>query len=332
MKPTASPLLASITVLLVSACGPATATGQPSQSPSANSSPPAGQLTCSAKPVAGHPLLLAGSVDVQSQLSIIDVANPLKPRPLCTLAQADGGRFTSPTTISFWSGKSLGSADLRTGSVSSAEKLAGRPWIGAFSRDGSAFAYRLGNDQGWSTHLYAGGRDRTLITVGPVGGHGGPPYGPTEQLQFSADGRYLLDYSLFMPASGPANFTVYRVDGSLAFQSAAAEFGAWAPTGSSLYFLRAQIPGDITGDLHRWQPASGEATVLKGMTGFFWPAAAPDGKSILFNRYDQSAPTEATGGLPHLWQLDLARPAQMLPPPTAPTVARTRRRRLVINR
>jgi hypothetical protein len=260
--------------------------------------------------VTGHPLLLASAFDAQSELRVIDLADPLKPQPLCSLRQADGGRFTSATRIAFWHGKTLGAADLNTGSISSSERLQGKPGLGAFSRDGSAFAYRLMTDQGWTTHLYVGGRDRTLVTVGPIGGHGGPPYGPADQLEFSADGQYLLDASLFMPSPGPAQFTVYRIDGSLAFQSAEGEFGAWSPTGSTLYFLRGQIPADINGDLHRWAPSTGEVTVLKGLTGFFWPAVAPDGKSIVFNRYDRSAPSEATGGLPHLWQIDLGRKTQ----------------------
>jgi len=181
------------------------------------------------------------------------------------------------------------------------------PGAAALRGDGSAFAYTIdGRTAGTSTHLYVARTDRTLFTEPMLGGHGGPPYGPVGQLEFSADGRYLLEYELFRPQPAPPNFLVYARDGSLAFQSAGAKFGAWAPSGSTLYFLVSSQQGGIGGEVHSWTPSGGEVTVARGLTTYFWPRAAPTGRVLVFDAYDTSAPGEATGGLPHLWQLDLS--------------------------
>lgn len=263
------------------------------------------KLTCSSRPVTGHPLLLLQPGAISPELAVLDVSDPVKPAELCKLSPANGGRFISATKIAFWLGQQIGLADLTSNVVAVTGQLA-EPTGVAFSRDGSAFAYRVGNNTiGTSTHINDGGTDRTLFTQGPIGGHGGPPYGPLEQLAFSADGKYLLDYSLFRPTSGPANFLVYRRDGSLAFQSNTAAFGAWAPAGSKLYFLAQSDRGRIDGDIHSWDPSGGDVTVAKGLSSYFWPTMGPDGRMVAFDSYDRSALGDAMGGLAHLWRLDL---------------------------
>ena len=281
----------------------ATTTTQPSRQPIET------KVTCSSRPVTGHPLLLLQPGGITPELAVLDVLDPLKPQHLCKLSPADGGRFISATKIAFWLGQQIGVADLMSDAVAETAELPTSTGV-AFSPDGSAFAYGTGDDTlgtiGTSKHLNDGGSDRTLFTQGPIGGHGGPPYGPLDQLEFSADGRYLLAYSLFRPTPGPANFLVYRRDGSLAFQSNTASFGAWAPTGSKLYFLAQKDRGLIDGDVHSWDPSGGEVTVARGLTSYFWPSMAPDGRTMVFDSYDRSAPGDATGGLPHLWRLDLS--------------------------
>jgi hypothetical protein len=238
-------------------------------------------------------------------LGILDVSDPLKPTLLCWLSGASGGRFVqSPTQIAFWNGNKLGSADLTSGKVVHTDNLPIVPAEGSFSSDGAQFAYRTGDDSvtGMSLHLYSRGdqRDLTLYTQDPIGGHGGPPYGPLDQLVFSPDNKLLLDFFEFRPMSGtPPRFMVFRAtDGSVAYQLETAAFGAWAPAGSTAYFFVRGEQGFI-GELDSIGPSGQAQTVVSGINGFFWPRVAPDGAGIVYDTYDGA-------GLPHLWRFDIA--------------------------
>jgi hypothetical protein len=161
---------------------------------------------------------------------------------------------------------------------------------------------------GMSTHLYQFGADppdRTLYTQDPVGGHGGVPGGPNDQLQFSPDGTELLDYWTFRPTSGPANLLVFRADASIVLQESGLVSGVWAPTAAVLYFA-VSIPAGPTLDIDSLSATGQRSRVASGLNGYHWPVMAPDGRSIIYDTYDISAPGQATGGLPHLWRLDLS--------------------------
>jgi hypothetical protein len=262
------------------------------------------QLNCSKPVTATHGLALfeyAGS----SVLGILDVSNPLKPALLCWLSGASGGRFDQASNqIVFWIGNKLGAANLTSGKVVQTDTLQAVPSEGFFSSDGTEFAYRTGDDSvtGMSLHLYrrADQRDLRLYTQDPLGGHGGPPYGPLDQLEFSPDGKLLLDFYEFRPSSGtPPRFMVFRTaDGSVAYQLETGEFGAWAPSGSTVYFFVQGEQGFI-GELDS-VGASGQAqTVVSSINGFFWPSVTPDGAAIVYETYDGN-------GLPHISRLDLA--------------------------
>ena len=161
-----------------------------------------------------------------STLDVVDTSNPVSPDRICTLMPASGGRFISASRIGVWTTSQIELADLKLGTVTATALLPNAPSDGAFSPDGSVFAYHVGSDtNGMSTHLFKAGHDTTLLTRPGIGGHGGTSYGPAYQLTFSADGKYLLAVdSLFANfPSGPSNFLVYSTaDGSIAFQSGSA--------------------------------------------------------------------------------------------------------------
>jgi hypothetical protein len=224
---------------------------------------------------------------------------------LCWLSGAKGGRFVqSAGQIAFWFDDKLGTADLASGKVVQTDTLPAVPTEGFFSGDGAQFAYRVGDNTvaGLSTHLYrrADHRDLALYTQAPIGGHGGPPYGPVDQLTFSPDNKELLDYYEFRPLSGtPPHFIVFRTaDGSVAYQLDTAAFGAWSATGSTVYFFVRGEQG-FTGELDSVGPPGQAQTVVTSINGFFWPRATPDGSGIVYEAWDNA-------GLPHVWRLDLA--------------------------
>jgi hypothetical protein len=283
-------------------------TVNPSAAPTAGPSPtgatfPA-QLNCDRPVTATHALVLFEYAN-SSVLGVLDVTDPLKPNLLCWLSGAKGGRFVQASTqIAFWMDDKLGTADLASGKVVQTDTLPAVPAEGFFSGDGALFAYRVGDDTnaGLTTHLYrrADHRDLALYTQAPIGGHGGPPYGPQDQLTFSPDSKELLDYYEFRPLSGtPPHFIVFRAaDGSVAYQLDTGAFGAWSPTGSTVYFFVRGEQGFI-GELDSVGPSGQAQTVVTSINGFFWPRATPDGAGIIYDAYDST-------GLPHVWRLDLA--------------------------
>jgi hypothetical protein len=239
----------------------------------------------------------------QSELLVLDTVDPIHPVEDCTIVPAAGGRFITATRIAFWDSDSLGTADIAAGTVVVTATVPAVPTDGAFSPDGSIFAYRVGGDtNGLSTHLFAAGQDHTLVTRAGIGGHGGPIIGPPAQLEFSSDGKYLLSVDSLNAnfASGPPNFLIFDQNGSTVFQSATAAFGRWSKQGDELYFLAPSQAHGISGDVHSWQPTTGETpTALRGLASYFWPELAPDNTSLLFNSYDSA-------GLPHLWSVNLS--------------------------
>jgi hypothetical protein len=282
----------------------AIASAAPTEPPSPSAAAFPSQLNCDRPVTATHGLALFEYAN-SSVLGILDVSNPLKPVLLCWLSGAKGGRFNqSATQIVFWIGNKLGTADLASGKVVQTDTLLAEPSEGFFSSDGMQFAYRVGDDTnvGMSTHLYRRGdhRDLTLYSQAPIGGHGGPPYGPLDQLAFSPDNKELLDFYEFRPPSGtPPRFMVFRtVDGSVAYQLETAAFGAWATTGSTVYFF-VQGEQGFVGELDSVGPSGQAQTVVASINGFFWPRATPDGAAIIYDAYDNA-------GLPHLMRLDLA--------------------------
>lgn len=241
-------------------------------------------------------------------VQIVDVSNPLKPSPACTLSPAYGAHMLSATRVAFWTGDQLGIADLSLANPirQTARLAATAGGTGAFSPDGTKFAYRSydSGDDGFSTHLYANGSDQSLYQQAPLGGHGGPgpSFGPFDQLAFSPDGSLLLDFNTFRPQSGPANLMVFKLDGSIAFQTRTAPGAIWSSTGNTLFFYVPNQSG-TAGELDRLQASGQRDVVASGLHGMYWARMSPDGRSIIYNATDSSVPD--CGGVPHLWSLDL---------------------------
>lgn len=230
----------------------------------------------------------------------MDLVDFLHPVQACQLNNAKSGRFISATKIAFWTTQFLGTVDLATSSVNWSRAFVDSPANVVFSPDGSKWAYTTGDEStGRITHLVVKGTDRKILTRASIGGHGAPPYGPLDQLQFSAHGDYLLNYTAFGDAGGQPNFMVFAMNGSIAFKSSTAEFGVWDRAGNRLYFLASTSAGDIRGQVRSWDPG-GQPVVRSGdLTSYFWPAISPDGRALVFNSYDAK-------GLPHLWRVDIA--------------------------
>jgi hypothetical protein len=247
-------------------------------------------------PVPRDPLLL---LKVTSGLAVLDVADPLHPVPSCQLLNAISGRFISATKIAFWYSTFVGIADLETGNLNWSRAFLNEPASVVFSPDGSSWAWLEGPAEAGATHLVVGGQDKVVLTRTPIGGHGGPPWGPVDQVAFSATGQYLLTYTLFGAPGGPPNFMVFALDGSKAFSSTTAKFGAWDRSGNRLYFLAATNAGAISGTVKSWDPGGQPVVRSPKVTSYFWPSLSPDGKTLVFNTYGAQQ-------FPHPWGLNVA--------------------------
>jgi len=240
-------------------------------------------------------------------LDVLDVSNPVQPKLLCFIPNASGGRFLSASTVALWNASTAEVMDITTSKVLRFQKLSAPPYEGAFTADAALFAYRVATSDGTETmHLLdmTSGRDRLLYTQAPMGGHGGGPGGPTHQLRFSPDGKELLDFDIFRPQSGPASLQIFRLDGSILFQAYNGTAGIWAPTGATLYLVTHGV--NMAEELDSIGPDGTLSVFMGGLSGVNWPVLSPDGKALVFDTYDATAPGEATGGLPHLWRLDIA--------------------------
>ncbi len=308
MRPAAA---GALVVLFVVACSQSTTGDVASTSRTTAAAPPspatmATRLSCGDSHIGASALAIYRFAVTDPFVELMDVSNPLKPYFACTLSPAYGAHFLSATKLAFWIGDQLGTADLGTGAITQTARLPAIAGNGAFSADGTKFAYRSYDDAGAITaHLYANGSDRALYVQEPMGGHGGPgpSFGPFDQLEFSPDGSLLLDYMMFRPRSGPANLILFRLDGSIVFQTSTSPGGAWSPTGTTLYFYAANQSG-LAGDLDRLDGNGQRQVIASGLHGMFWMQMSPDGSGIIYNTPDSAVPD--CGGVPHLWRFDLA--------------------------
>jgi hypothetical protein len=255
-----------------------------------------------------------------SVLGLLDVADPLHPKLVCWLRGVDGGAFDqSPTELIFWSGQNLGAVDLTSKKVVRVARLAAPPFDVTTSPDGRAIAYRTIDAAGAiSTHVYSSGVDQVLHTQQPVGGHGGPQWGPVDVLRFSADGTLLVDYSLFRPnPPGPAGLLVFSVQDVLTanggqqpkpvLEVANGLEPLWAPAGATLYYLQENPDGQ---HMTVYQAVPGQTAPQPVITNLPsvvpWPSMIPDGSGLVYDANVLTGPGDTCGGLPHLFRADFA--------------------------
>ena len=259
------------------------------------------KFSCKATPVPADPLvLMSGSASPLSSLIVLDVKDPLHPTLACVLSNANGGRFISGTKIVFWYSTFVGTADLETGGLVWNRAFLNPPAAVSFNSDGTNWAWIEDDGTGArKTHLVVGGKDQVVLSRAPIGGHGGVPWGPVSQLEFSASGQYLLTYTLFADAGGKPNLIVYALDGTVAYQSKTAKFGVWDGAGNRLYFLAATAVGSNAGTVVSWDPGGQPVVRSPKLTSYFWPTLSPDGRTLVFNTYNAQ-------GFPHPWRLVIA--------------------------
>jgi hypothetical protein len=264
------------------------------------------KVTCGDSHIGATALAIYRGANTSSSLQMLDVSDPLKPNLACTLSPAGGAHLLSATKLAFWIGDQLGTADLGSGAVRQTAHLPAGAGAGAFSADGTQFAYRTYDEAtgAVTAHLYVNGLDRVLYVQEPMGGHGGPgpSFGPFDQLTFSPDGSLLLDFMAFRPPTSQPVLIVFRTDGSIVFRTNAPG-GTWSRTGNTLFFYAPNQSG-LAGDLNRLDANGQTQIVASGLHGMYWPRMSPDGSGIIYNVSDSSVPD--CGGVPHLWRVDLA--------------------------
>src|SRR5947209_6251562 len=237
--------------LLLTACGqePSAATSEASSSPTAVASPTrtrtpsaaptpttagaAVSVSCLRKPAPADPLVLALAGGTETRLAVLDVIDPLHPFAACDIDPAGGGRFLADGSVAFWTRghqPRLGLADLVAHSARLTQQVAHPIDSGAFSPDGSAFAYRSTDAAGTTTlYLLQAGTETALFSRPPVGGHGGPVGGPFSELGFSPDGQHLLVFDLFIAPGDPGPpLRVFNRSGGVELQGSYS-MGFWQP-------------------------------------------------------------------------------------------------------
>jgi Tol biopolymer transport system component len=151
-----------------------------------------------------------------------------------------------------------------------------------------------------SVRLVSGGTDRVLFSYPEELGHGGSPQGPPAVTSFSADGRYLALFKLYMKggASGENGpFQIRTTSGTLLYSSdTSALFPVWS--GNQLYFRKGQCCGP-DGDLMRWDPVTNSVTKVAPGLAWYAPSASPDGRLIAYTT------SYAPSYLPHVGVFDV---------------------------
>jgi dipeptidyl aminopeptidase/acylaminoacyl peptidase len=255
------------------------------------------QAQCTASIPPQHPLAI---VVIASQRQLVDVADPQRPAPLCTIAtNLSTLRFVSRTQIAYAIGQADGSGSIATLDLASNQEVtiagwpAGRFGDGtfAFSPDGQRLAYLSSSSTGVELHLVAEENDRTLATLPPIPGRGVSPDNDDMMLTFSPDGTLLALVETFTGSGtgDAAPFQVRRADGSLlAAGPVGRTMGVWS---GDLLFFR-----DGSG-VERWAAPNAVGSLLPGVT-WIRPQASPDGRWLAYTLRDST-------GLPHVYVYDL---------------------------
>jgi hypothetical protein len=158
----------------------------------------------------------------------------------------------------------------------------------AWSPDHSFLVYVTSDPSAVNLHLFSGGGDRVVASLGAVPGRGVNPIEDDSYVGFSANGAYFALVQTFT-GSGDQLQIRKTSDGSLAYSLAAGTMAAWGSTGSRLYFRK---PNSSV--VNQWDPTGGVSQAFGQAAAWIKPRADAGDDYLAFTVRDPA-------GMPHVW-------------------------------
>ena len=238
----------------------------------------------------------------QKTLIVADVTNALTPVNLCTLT---GNSTLKPQLVTqsmiSWSatqngpgtpGQSLiAVADLSTGTSTVVTSWQGGGYLDglhAWSPDRGFIAYLTSDSSAMSLHLFSGGGDRVVASMGAAATRAPNPNEDAAYLAFSPDGAYFALDETFSTSGD--QIQVFRTqDGSAAYTLHTGTMATWGSTGSSLYFRHAG-----SGVIDVWNSAGGVKQAFAQQVAWILPSADAGDDNLAFTARDST-------GMPSVW-------------------------------
>ncbi len=178
---------------------------------------------------------------------------------------------TTPTTVASWQGGLF------------------MDGLHAWSPDESSMAYISSDSTAVKLHLFSGGADHVVATLGAVPGRGVSLTEDDAFVGFSADGQYFALVQTF--SGGGAQLQVRKTkDGTLAYSQPTGTMAAWSTTGSDLYFRE---PGKT--EIKAWNPTSGVSQLFALAQAWIRPSTNAGDDDVAYTVRD------ANTGVPHVW-------------------------------
>jgi Tol biopolymer transport system component len=231
---------------------------------------------------------------------VADVTDAGNPRTICTLTGSWQPQLVTQTSVS-WSAiqgspglpgpSMIVVLDLFTGTSTIAASWQGGGFMDglqAWSPDHSFLAYLTSDASAVNIHLFSGGGDRVVASLGAVPGRGVNPIEDDAYIGFSADGAYFALVQTFT-GSGDQMQIRRTTDGSLVYSQAAGTMATWSSTGSRLYFRKPS-----SSEVDQWDPTSGVSRAFGQAAAWIRPRADSGDDYLAFTVRDAA-------GTPRVW-------------------------------